>query len=222
MSNKQPKIVIILGRSGCGKGTQAKLLIKDFGFNYLSSGDLLRERSNKIDFSGKKLKQVMNKGGLVSTPIMFRIWSEKIEKMKNKIDKKGLIIDGSPRSLPEAKLMNGVFEWYEWSDIKVILLDISEQDAFDRLTKRRICKKCGHLIPWVGYFKKIKECDKCGGELITRFDDKPEAIKARLNFYKKDVEPAIEYYKEQSILNVINGDNSIEEVYQDILKVFKK
>ena len=221
MPNKQPKIVIILGRSGCGKGTQAKLLIKEFGFEYLGSGDLLRKRSEKDDFSGSKIKEVMNQGRRVPTPIMFRIWAEKIEEMKDKVNEKGLIIDGNPRSLREAELMNDALNWYEWEDIKVVLLDISEKEAFDRLTKRRICKQCGKLIPWIAGFKEMKICDECGGELITRSDDKPEAIKARLEYYKKDVEPAIDYYEKQGRLIKVDGDKSIEDVYYDIKKAIE-
>ena len=221
MSNKESKIIIILGRSGCGKGTQAKLLIKEFGFEYLGSGDLLRKRAKKDDFSGRKIKKVMNSGKRVPTPIMFRIWAEEIERIKDEVNKKGLIVDGNPRSLREAELMNDAFKWYEWENVKVILLDISEQEAFDRLTKRRICKECGKLIPWVGDFREMKVCDECGGELITRLDDKPEAIRARLEYYRKDVEPAIDYYEKQKKLIKVDGDKSIEDVYYDVKKAIE-
>lgn len=213
-----PQIIILFGRSGCGKGTQAKLLIKEFGFEYLGSGKFLRARTEKSDFTGKKLKKVIESGVLVPTPIMFRIWAEEIEEMREKIDKKGVIIDGSPRCLLEAELMDEVFKWYGWKDIKVILLDISEQEAFDRLTKRRICKECGRLIPWVGDFRGMKVCDACGEELITRIDDKPEAIRARLAYFKKDVQPAIDYYQKQGRLIKIDGQKSIEDVYYDTKK----
>ncbi len=218
MADKQPKIIILFGRSGCGKGTQAKLLINEFGFEYLSSGDLLRERSTKDNFTGKKLKKVVTRGKRVPSPIMFNILAEEIGKMKEKIDNNGVVIDGSPRSLIEAKLIDDIFKWYEWENVKVILLDISEQEAFDRLTKRRICKECNRLIPWVGDFKSIKECDKCGGELITRVDDKPEAINARLEYFNKDVQPAVDYYENQDRLIKIDGDKPIEEVYDNIKK----
>ena len=218
MSNKQPQIIILMGRSGCGKGTQAKLLIEEFGFDYLSSGKLLRDETKKNDFSGKKLKKVMEKGELVPAPVMFRFWAEKIAEIRKQINKKGLILDGNPRALLEAKLMDGIFDWFEWKNIKVILLDIPDKEAFNRLTKRRICQECGRQIPWIGEFKKLKKCDKCGGELMTRFDDKPEAIKTRLDFYKKDVQPAVDYYKKQGKVIRVSGEQSIEDVYQDILK----
>ena len=218
MSHKQPQIIILMGRSGCGKGTQAKFIQKEFGFGYLSSGQFLRDRTKKNDFSGRKLKKVMGKGELVPTPVMFRFWAGKIAEIRKKVNKKGLILDGNPRALLEAELMDGVFEWFEWSNIKVILLDISNKEAFNRLTKRRICQECGRLIPWVGEFKKLKKCDKCGGELMTRFDDKPTAIRARLDFYKKDVQPAVDYYKKQGKLVRVSGGQSIKDVHQEILK----
>ncbi|MFH1461243.1 MAG: nucleoside monophosphate kinase [Patescibacteria group bacterium] len=216
MPNKQSQIIILLGRSGCGKGTQAKLLIKDFGFEYLGTGEILRKRAKTKDFSGKKLKREMNQGGRVSTFFVFQIWGNEAEEVKNKPNFKGLVIDGSPRSLLEAELMDGLFDWYEWKNIKVILLDISHQEAFERLAKRRICKQCNRLIPWIGEFKSLKVCDQCGGELINRPDDKLEAIRERLNYYKKDVEPAIDYYQKQGRLIRVNGEKSIEDVYQDV------
>jgi len=218
MTKNQPKIIILLGRSGSGKGTQAKLLIKEFGFAYLGTGVLLRERAAQKDGFGKELDEVMGKGDRVLTKTVFKIWSEKLEDMKQQVEEKGLIIDGSPRSLEEAKLINGLFEKFGWENIKVILIDISEQEAFNRLTKRRICRECGRLIPWVGDFRGMKVCDKCGGELITRDDDKPEAIRARLAYFKKDVQPAIDYYKEQGRLIEIDSDKSIEDVYYDVKK----
>lgn len=218
MLTEQPKIIILLGRSGSGKGTQAKLLEEEFGFDYLGTGDLLRQRVKKNDFDGGKIKKILDKGERVPTELVFQLWCQELNKIKNKPNLKGLLIDGSPRSLEEAKLMDGLFEEFGWSNIKVILLDISEQEAFERLTKRRICKKCGRLIPWLEPFKKLKKCDQCGGELETRFDDTIEAIKARLDFYKKDVQPAVDYYQKQKRLIKIDGQRSIEDTYQDIKK----
>ena len=216
MSKKQPQIVILFGRSGSGKGTQAKLLIKEFGFNYLGGGNLLRARAKKNDFNGRKLKKVMESGELAPTHLVFKIWMEEVEKKRDSINKRGLILDGNPRILIEAQLIDIAFDWYEWSNVKVILLDISHQEAFDRLTSRRICQKCSRIISLIGDFKGMKVCDKCGGELVTRSDDKPEAIRARLDYYKRDVEPVVEYYEKQKRLIRIDGEKSVEDVYQDI------
>ncbi len=187
MSHKQPQIIILMGRSGCGKGTQAKLLQKKFGFDYVSSGDLVRARMER----DKKLKEVVNQGKLAPTFLISQLWTEKIKEIKDKENLDCLIIDGSPRTLVEAELMDEIFEWYEWSDIKVILLDISDEEAFNRLTKRR------------------------------RFDDKVEAIRSRLDFYKNDVQPAIDYYEKQGRLIKVNGQQSIEEVHREIWSQLK-
>ena len=218
MSNQQPQIIILMGRSGCGKGTQAKLLRNEFKFKHANSGDLIRTKMKEKNFFGRKLKKVINQGNLAPTFLISQLWTEKIKEIKAKSDLKGLIVDGSPRTLKEAKLMDEVFDWVEWTKIKVILLDISDKEAFSRLTKRRICQDCGRLIPWVGQFKDLKKCDKCGGQLMTRPDDKPEAIRSRLDFYNKEVEPAIGYYRKQGRLIRVNGQQSIEDVYQEIKK----
>ncbi|MAF20761.1 MAG: hypothetical protein CMI55_03710 [Parcubacteria group bacterium] len=186
MPNQNPKIIILLGRSGSGKGTQAKLLIEEFGLSYISSGKLLRARAQQDDFTGKNLKKVLDRGDRAPSFLIFQIWSQTISSMREKINKNGLVIDGSPRTLSEAELIDELLQWYQWLDIRVILLDISEQEAFDRLTKR------------------------------YRSDDKPEAIKERLAFYRKDVEPAIDHYEKQGRLIKINGEKPIEHVYHDI------
>jgi adenylate kinase len=218
MPNQKPQVIILMGRSGCGKGTQAKFLQDEFKFKHVNSGDLIRAKMKEKNFFGQKLKKVINRGGLAPTFLISQLWTEKIIEIKIKSDLKGLIIDGSPRTLIEARLMNEIFDWVDWKKIKVVLLDISDREAFNRLTKRRICQKCGRLIPWVGQFKDLKKCDKCGGQLITRSDDKPEAIRSRLDFYNKEVEPAIDYYRKQDRLIKINGQQSIENVYQEIKK----
>jgi len=216
MSDKQPKIILLFGRSGCGKGTQAKLLQKEFSFEYLSSGNLLRQRVKIGDFLGKKLKKIMEKGELIPSFLMFQIWIDEVNKIKDKKGWNGLIIDGAPRVLVEAKLMDEVFKWYGWKDVYPVLLDISREEAFNRLTKRRICKECGRLIPWVGEFKNLKRCDLCSGELMVRSDDQPEAINARLDYYEKEVNQVIDYYEKQDRLIKVDGEKTIEDVYSGL------
>ncbi len=218
MPKKQPQIIILLGRSGSGKGTQAKLLIKEFGFDYLGSGALLRKRMETKDFSGKKLVKFVNKGLLAPTWLVFNNWTQELEKIKNKKNFKGLIIDGSPRRVFEAELMDSAFDWFELKNIKVVLVDISHKEAFDRLTKRRYCKMCGQIIPWTNEYKDLKICNLCGGELEERADDTPVAIKKRMEYYKKEVEPVVEYYQKQKKLIKVDGEKMIEDVYYDVKK----
>jgi adenylate kinase len=221
-SKKKPIVISILGPAGSGKGTQAKLLVKKFGLEYFGSGDSLRTRQKVGDFTAEKLIKVMRRGELVPSFVISKLWIDRLEKIKQKAKFNGSVFDGSPRKILEAKLFDDALHWYEWDkNVKVIFISISRKESFNRLTKRRQCKKCGRIIPWFGEFKKLKKCDKCGGKLITRADDKPEAIKKRLEEFKKEVIPVINYYKKQGRLIKINGEQSIENVFKDILRVIK-
>ncbi|PIS17365.1 MAG: hypothetical protein COT59_00910 [Candidatus Nealsonbacteria bacterium CG09_land_8_20_14_0_10_42_14] len=217
-SKKNFKIIQVVGPQGSGKGTQAKLLAKKFKLKYLGSGDVLRARQKLGDFTGKKLIRVMNSGALIPSFIIVKILGDEFENLKKqKIN--GLVLDGWTRIIYEAILADEAMDWYEWNKgFKVILLKISRKESFNRLTKRRQCKKCGRLIPWLGEFKKLKKCDKCGGELVTRPDDNIQSIEKRLEEYKEKTLPTINYYKKQGRLIEINGEQSIEDVFKDVLK----
>jgi len=219
---KKPLIVIFLGKPGSGKGTQAELLGKNFGLDCVGSGDLLRKRKTKNDFTGRELKKVVDTGGLVPTPVIFKLWLDKFEELKKKKNLKGFVMDGSPRKTLETYLIDEALEWYEWyKNVKVMLIDVSNKEVIWRLTKRRICKKCKEIIPYVGEWRKVKKCLKCGGELIHRVDDTVSGVKSRLAWFKTDVQPVINFYRKTGRLIKINGEQSIEDVFKDILKVLK-
>ena len=192
LSKKNPLILVFLGRSGSGKGTQVELLRKKLGLDYISSGELLRSRKKIKDYTGKKLQQVLDSGGLVPTPVVFKLWLDRFEELKEKFFFNGFIYEGSPRKIFEAYLMDEALEWYGWSkNLKVVLIDISEKEAIVRLTKR------------------------------SREDDKISAIKSRLAWFKTNVDPVIRFYKKTKRLIKINGEQSIENVFKDILKALR-
>jgi len=220
--SKKPKVIIILGPPGSGKGTQAKLLVKKFGLEYFGSGDTLRARQKAGDFTSKKLIKVMGQGWLVPSFIISKLWIDKLEKFKKNSKLRGFVIDGSPRKIMEAKMFDDALRWYEWQKTaKIILINISKRESINRLTKRRICKRCGRLIPWLGHFKKLKKCDKCSGPLIVRHDDKLSSINKRLEEFKNEVMQVVNHYKKQRKLIRINGEQSIENVHKDILKAIR-
>ncbi len=222
LSKKHPLIIILLGKSGSGKGTQAKLLQKKFGLEYIGSGDLLRARRKKKDFIGKKIKKILATGKLIPTSIVLNLWLNKTEELKNKKKLKGFVMDGNPRKILEVYVIDETLKCYEWDkNVKVILVDISNKEAIWRLTKRRFCKKCRKIIPFVGQFRKIKRCPKCDGKLFKRGDDTIRAAKKRLDWFKTEVRPIINYYRKTGRLIKVNGEQSIENVFKDILKVIK-
>ena len=219
---KNKKVIILLGPPGAGKGTQVRLLKEKFGFEVIGSGKMLRKRREKKDFTGQKIASYIDQGKRVATPIIFNMWMNRMEKIQQNDFLKGFIIDGSPRSKDEAQMLESALEWYEWANKKkVIFIKLSSQQSLNRLTKRRMCKKCGRLIPYLEGFKDLKKCDKCGGELVLRKDDNIKGIKQRLAWFKTDVMPSVNYYKKKGELIEINGDQSIENVHKDILKALR-
>jgi len=213
---------VLIGRSGCGKGTQVKLLMEHFNnLVSISTGDLFRDLARRKTAVGKIIKKTITEGGLPYDDLAITLWMHAIAYRVK--ENKGIIADGMPRRVNEAKALDRFLVFLGREDsFFPILLDISRQEAFNRLTKRRICRKCGNLIPWIGKFKKLVVCNKCGGGLVYRPDDRPEAIKNRLDYYDKRASKVADYYKKKKKLIKINGEQPIEKVFADILKEVEK
>ncbi|NMB47440.1 AAA family ATPase [Patescibacteria group bacterium] len=191
--DKKPVVVCVLGKAGSGKGTQVNLLKERLNLNYIGSGELLRNRKLKNDFTGKKIASVIDKGGMSPSTIVFSLWISELEKFKNLENINGILIDGSPRKILEAYLINEAIEWYEWKEnFKVILIDISDEEAFKRLAKR--------------------------AEIEGREDDTRAGVEKRLAWYKKEVLEVIEFYKKKGLLIKINGEQEVEAVYNEIIE----
>jgi len=214
----KPLSFALIGRSGCGKGTQADLLMKHFGnLFYVSTGDLLRGLAKMDTSAGKEANKILASGNLIPDFLIIGLWTREL--CNNLKDGQGVLFDGAPRRLLESQQMDQFLDFLGRKEgFFPILLDISRKEAFDRLAKRRICKKCGKLIPWVGDFKKLEKCDNCGGELAHRPDDNAGTINNRLDFFDSEVEKVVDYYKKDNRLITVNGEQSIEKVFEDILK----
>jgi len=197
--------VVLLGSPGVGKGTYAKRISKIYGIPQISTGDMFREAIKNKTKIGLKAKGYMDKGELVPDDVTIGIVKEKLKKNDCK---NGFMLDGFPRTIAQADALSDII------DIdKVLDFTASEQVIIDRLSGRRICKSCGAIYHIRNIIPKVKGvCDKCGGKIYQRDDDKPESVKKRLDVYKKQTEPLIEYYTKKGILRSINADWPIEQV----------
>lgn len=207
--------IVLLGPPGIGKGSYAKELSKRLDIPHISTGDIFREEIKKETELGKKVKEYVEKGELVPDEIV-------IEVVRNRLSQpdcqKGFILDGFPRTLNQAKALD------EITKIDIVFnFEAPIEVIIDRVSGRRICKKCG-AIYHIKYNPPKKDgiCDICGGELYQREDDKPEIVKHRLEVYNKQFKPIVEYYKEKGILVTVNAARKINEVVDECIAILKR
>lgn len=203
--------LILLGAPGAGKGTQAVRIAAEKGIPHISTGDIFRKNIKEGTSLGLKAKSYIDRGQLVPDEVVVGIVEQRI----NEPDcKNGFLLDGFPRTIAQAEALDRL------TDIDyVINLDVDLEKLVDRITGRRVCEKCGesyHVST-----KKDDNCEKCDGKLIQRADDTEETVKSRLNVYKNETAPLIEFYKKQGVLVNVDGMQTIDEVYQAILEALK-
>ncbi len=200
--------VVLLGPPGCGKGTQAEKMGDDLGYTKLSTGDMLREAVRNGTELGLKAKTYMDSGGLVPNDLIIGLMKEKIAGL----DK--IILDGFPRTIEQADALA------QQIDIDIAInIDVADEELVNRLTQRRSCPDCNAVYHLVTK-KPAKEgiCDKCGGKLYQRDDDKEETVKNRLEVYRKNTFPLIDYYEKKGKLVTIPGVGDINEIYAKVKK----
>ena len=208
--------IILLGPPGSGKGTQAKLLSKKYSIPHIAMGDILREEVAKKTPLGKKVNVYMSKGELVPDEIVIEVLKKRLQEA-DCVD--GFILDGFPRTLNQAKALDNMLNELNLKIDAVIYIEVPDEEIMKRLSLRRTCKVCGRIYN-LHYNppKQDGKCDVCGGELIIRDDDKPEVIKNRLKVYNDQTKPLVDYYKSHKLLICINGVDSIDKVFQQIVK----
>ena len=217
----KPLNIFILGPSGSGKSTQAKFLAKEFNLIYLKSGEMLRVIARQNTALVRKIKKIMSEQGkFVPCKIVINIAKKELKKIpKNK----GIVFDGFGRKLPEIKADEKMLAKMKRKIDFVFLIEIGEKETLKRLSKRRVCKKCGtNFILGKTIKKNTKKCPKCGGEIYQRKDDSPAKIKSRLKEYQKETLPVARYLKKKGILIKINGEQPIKKVYKDIVSRISK
>ncbi len=202
--------LIFLGAPGAGKGTQAKRLVAALRIPQVSTGDILRAKRKEDNPLARQLKEIMAAGQLVPDEIVIRIIEERLQ---NDDCRDGFILDGFPRTVAQAEALDGMLAANDRQLAHVILVDVPEDILMSRLTGRRVCRNCGD--EYHVEFKlpaKPGVCDKCGGELYQRDDDREETIGKRLVEYREKTAPLIEYYTRKGLLRRIDGLGEMDAV----------
>ena len=209
--------VILLGAPGAGKGTVAKLLTDFDGSVQISTGDILRGAVKAGTDLGKKAQGYMERGELVPDSLIMEIMEARLQEPDCK---KGFILDGFPRTIPQADAVRS----FARIDV-AINLDVSDETIIGRLEARRTCRKCQAIYNLKNFPPKVAgKCDACGGELYQRGDDTREAILTRLETYRKQTQPLVEYYRRDGVLRTVNGNVPLVQILKgvhDSLKPFE-
>ncbi|MBS7401799.1 MAG: nucleoside monophosphate kinase [Eubacteriales bacterium] len=206
--------LILNGASGCGKGSMAGFLVRDFGLVHISTGDLFREQIAKKTPLGQKLESYVSTGQWVPDEVTIEVL---LDRMKQPDCTKGVILDGFPRTLNQAIALDKVLK----VDL-VIAIDVTDDIVQTRLGGRYMCRQCGtiHAARW----DKIDKCKKCGGELYQRDDDKAEFIQKRLDNFKKNNGAILDFYRDQNKLFVVHDklENTPADTYAMVKDVVAK
>lgn len=208
------KNLVFLGPPGAGKGTQAKRLAKDLNLLHLSTGDILREAVRNQTQLGKKAKDFMDRGELVPDDLIVALIEEVMP------EEGGVVLDGFPRTIAQAQALEEMLARKGLRLDGVVLFEVPDEVVVERLSGRRICPKCGAVYHVkTNPPKEDQLCDNCGAELIQREDDREDVVRRRLEVYRRQTSPLVEYYERKGILIKLDASKEIEEVYRDLRKV---
>ena len=210
--------LIILGRQGAGKGTQCVRLSRHFVVPHISTGDMLRAAVREKTELGLAAKAVMDAGGLVGDEIMVGIIDDRLA--RDDARTRGYILDGFPRTVPQAIALDEITA--DRPLTAVIDLDVPRNLVLARLTARRVCRDCGTNYMARGTERQPWICDVCGGDVMQRDDDTPDAINNRLDLYEEQTEPLIEFYDRSGRLTVIDGVATPDEVFGRLTEAVEK
>lgn len=206
--------LILLGPPGAGKGTQAELLIKKYDIPHISTGDIFRAAVKEQTPLGVEAKRYMDSGQLVPDEVVIGIVKERLLKDDCK---SGFLLDGFPRTVPQANALEAFLEGIGRKITAVINIEVDFTILLKRLTGRRVCRNCAAVYHIENKVSKVEGvCDHCGGEVYQRADDTPETVSKRLDVYQEQTEPLIQYYREKGLLESFNGQEPIPQIFEKI------
>ncbi|MBS7303134.1 MAG: adenylate kinase [Lachnospiraceae bacterium] len=211
--------IIMLGAPGAGKGTQAKMIAKEYGIPHISTGDIFRANIKEGTELGKEAKKYMDAGQLVPDELTVKILLDRVAKDDCK---NGYVLDGFPRTIPQAEVLDEALTKLGDRIDFAIDVDVPDENIVRRMGGRRACVTCGatyhieHVPP-----KKEGICDTCGSELILRDDDKPETVSNRLKVYHEQTQPLIDFYSKKGVLKSVDGTVDMMDVFAAIKTILE-
>lgn len=209
--------IIMLGAPGAGKGTQAKKIAEKYGIPHISTGDIFRANIKEGTELGKKAKTYMDQGLLVPDDLVVDLV---VDRLKQDDCKKGYVLDGFPRTIPQAQRLDEELAKVGDRMEYAIDVDVPDENIINRMGGRRACVGCGATYHIVYNPTKVEGiCDVCGEKLILRDDDKPETVQKRLGVYHEQTQPLIDYYTKAGILKKVDGTVDMEEVFRNIVQI---
>jgi len=212
--------ILLIGPPGGGKGTQAKMIVDKYKIPQISTGDMLREHVKSNSELGKKAKKFMDKGELVPDRIILDMMEKRL--MENDC-RNGYILDGFPRTIPQAEGLNSLMQKLKQSLDNVIIIDVSDKIIIKRMSGRRVHQSSGRIYHVIYNPPKNKDIDDITGEkLIIRKDDIEKTVRNRLNVYHKLTSPLIEFYSKKTNVNYVNGNQNIDKVSNEIRNILIK
>jgi adenylate kinase len=209
-------IIILIGAPGSGKGTQGDLLVKNFHYRKVSTGDLLRGHIKNKTAIGIKVESILSAGRLVSNEILLQLVKQSLDEHKEST----VILDGYPRTVEQAKSLTEIDTSKRLQ--AVIHIELDQKLLLERLTGRRVCSSCGATYHIDGMMpQQTNTCDSCGGEIVTRPDDQEDKILTRLQVYQDETSPVLAYYERLGLLKTVEGNVPPEDVKRKIVNVLK-
>ncbi len=209
--------IIMLGAPGAGKGTQAKQIADRYEIPHISTGDIFRANIKNNTELGQKAKEYMDQGLLVPDELTCDLVMDRI---KQDDCKNGFILDGFPRTIPQAEALDAALDKINEKMDYAINVDVPDENIVNRMGGRRCCLNCGATYHVVTIPTKVEGiCDRCGNPVVLRDDDKPETVQKRLGVYHDQTQPLIDYYEKENILKTVDGTKSMEAVFNDITAI---
>ena len=209
--------IIMLGAPGAGKGTQAKMIADKYQIPHVSTGDIFRANIKNGTELGKKAKTYMDAGELVPDELTVDLLMDRISQPDCA---NGYVLDGFPRTIPQAECLEKALEERQEAVDFAIDVEVPDDSIIKRMSGRRACLNCGATYHIVHIPTKVEGiCDRCGSPLVLRDDDRPETLKNRLAVYHQQTRPLIDFYSSRKVLHEVDGTQSMEKVFADIVKV---